>query len=1137
MKRKYVRTGIVLALVLLLILGVRACGSDKKSKSKDQPVISEGDVLEEETSKVDESASTDTEDTPTLDSDGEEGEIREVGEDSDSSHKHSFVESVLPATCSAKGSRTYTCESCGSTYTVDIPATGHVNVTVTESNDGHHLITSYICADCGVLLNQTDYDLLHNNEKDDDQDDDSDEKPAEHEHQYTETITKAAACTENGIKTLTCGCGSSYEVSIPANGHDFKFSETKLPTCEAAGEMLLTCKVCGKETAEPIPAAGHTPSENWATTEEPSCEQEGVQVQVCAVCNAKLDEKSIPANGHDFAKSVRTEPKCETEGEMLLTCNVCGKETAEAIPALGHNYQEAERVAPSCTLEGFVREKCSRCNDEKKTVIPATGHGAAEWVITKEPTDLEEGQRKSVCTVCQATLKTELIDKLPHTHGFDTVIKETKATCTADGEIVRQCRCTETETKVIPATGHKGGEFVTTKEPTYTEVGFAEQHCVNEGCGILLETKTLPVKPHEHQYEIDNENSKPATCEEDGTDVKVCTFCKDTVVETVKATGHTEGAATITKEAGCETDGMQEFSCTLCQKVLRKEPIAAKGHTTSDWTVLTAPTCEADGVQVKNCAVCGKEMERQVISSTGHSYGDFETTKEPSCETNGEEASTCAACGSKTTRSIPATGHSYGDWIIDKEATEDAPGEQHKECASCGNIIREEIEKLPPHEHDWKETGRTEATCSSAGRIDYACECGETYSAPIQKLDHTPGDWETIEEATEDKEGLRQKTCTVCGTVTAKESIPKLPHEHSYQITATEEPTCTKEGKNIYICKCGHSYEEPIPAKGHDFEEPVVLEPTCTEDGQSERTCKVCKEVETTKLPALGHDYVESEEECYAPTCTFPGMLTKRCTRCPEFSQEELPATGHKYEIVKKEPTCESDGYIRNECKNCKDWLDDEHYEILTRLGHDYQWTVTVEPALDEFGEESDKCTRCNHVRDTRIIPGLTEDDKYRVYPVRVKKEDGTYEIVKVYGYYDNAKAEAFLKIMNEYRGAEGFTPVTKHDSMVEWTQQRGPQLAVQYAHKLPDGSKNPNWVNGENIYRLPFWFTDPERAATEAFTIWKNSPIHNENMLNKNFVYTDVTCFVSVEKNSDGTYQEVKEHWAQVFSYGYNFR
>lgn len=47
------------------------------------------------------------------------------------------------------------------------------------------------------------------------------------------------------------------------------------------------------------------------------------------------------------------------------------------------------------------------------------------------------------------------------------------------------------------------------------------------------------------------------------------------------------------------------------------------------------------------------------------------------------------------------------------------------------------------------------------------------------------------------------------------------PHEHNYVPDYNQyvEPTCTVDGKIVFVCECGASYEDIIPALGHDFDE------------------------------------------------------------------------------------------------------------------------------------------------------------------------------------------------------------------------------------------------------------------------------------------------------------------------------
>ena len=67
-----------------------------------------------------------------------------------------------------------------------------------------------------------------------------------HTHSYTSTVTKQPTCTEAGVKTYTCSCGSSYTETIAAIGNHVWNSGviTTEPTYTTDGVMTYTCTEC-----------------------------------------------------------------------------------------------------------------------------------------------------------------------------------------------------------------------------------------------------------------------------------------------------------------------------------------------------------------------------------------------------------------------------------------------------------------------------------------------------------------------------------------------------------------------------------------------------------------------------------------------------------------------------------------------------------------------------------------------------------------------------------------------------------------------------------------------------------------------------------------------------------------------------
>ena len=114
--------------------------------------------------------------------------------------------------------------------------------------------------------------------------------------------------------------------------------------------------------------------------------------------------------------------------------------------------------------------------------------------------------------------------------------------------------------------------------------------------------------------------------------------------------------------------------------------------------------------------------------------------------------------------------------------------------------------------------------------------------------------------------------------------LPVNRCDHEYELTENTA-TCTEAGTATYTCtKCGDSYTEDVPAKGHTEVIDAAVEPTCTETGLTEgKHCSVCNEVlvAQTVVPAKGH--TEVIDAAVEPTCTETGLTEgKHCSVCNE---------------------------------------------------------------------------------------------------------------------------------------------------------------------------------------------------------------------------------------------------------------
>ena len=87
------------------------------------------------------------------------------------------------------------------------------------------------------------------------------------------------------------------------------------------------------------------------------------------------------------------------------------------------------------------------------------------------------------------------------------------------------------------------------------------------------------------------------------------------------------------------------------------------------------------------------------------------------------------------------------------------------------------------------------------------------------------------------------------GSITVTGDLVGIKQDgHSYELTATVEPTCTTPGKRVYTCTTeghkGETYEETIDALGHHFTAVEVVAPTYTSEGYTIYKCETCGETE-----------------------------------------------------------------------------------------------------------------------------------------------------------------------------------------------------------------------------------------------------------------------------------------------------
>ena len=269
-------------------------------------------------------------------------------------------------------------------------------------------------------------------------------------------VTKAAACTENGVMTYTCTmCSDTKTEVIPATGHAYGEPVWSWNGTESASAVFI----CGNDAShtQTLPAAVTS-----QVTTQPGCESTGVRTYTAAVTfegQTYTDTKTetLPATGHDTEIVGAKDATCTQDGytgdEVCKTCGETVKK-GEVIPATGHDTQVVGAKDATCTQDGYTGDEvCKTCGEtvKKGETIPATGHDT-QVVGAKSATCTQDGYTcDEVCKTCGVTVKQgEVLPALGHDYK--------------DGKCSR-CGAEEPTTPVEPGKPGDSGKPTTPEKP------------------------------------------------------------------------------------------------------------------------------------------------------------------------------------------------------------------------------------------------------------------------------------------------------------------------------------------------------------------------------------------------------------------------------------------------------------------------------------------------------------------------------------------------------------------------------------------------------------------------------------------------------------------------------------------------
>ncbi len=271
---------------------------------------------------------------------------------------HNYVQAVTSPTCMAPGYTTYTCSTCGDSYTSnetvmlghDMGAWSIVSVpTCTEAG-----IAVRVCSRCDHTETRT---------------------LAAAGHSYVPTLV-LPTCTTPGYNSHTCtACGHNYvDTETAALGHAMgEWKIYAVPDCTTDGEMKRTCIRCDYSETDVLGASGH--KYTYTVTKDPTERATGMLLGVCERCSVATPVELPALNPSDYICQTLTAATCTTNGVMRYTWKNTGYGLYHfytATPMLGHNYKDG-----TCTI-------CGAEDPDYIAIIDSGWSGNTQWTLNEQ---------------------------------------------------------------------------------------------------------------------------------------------------------------------------------------------------------------------------------------------------------------------------------------------------------------------------------------------------------------------------------------------------------------------------------------------------------------------------------------------------------------------------------------------------------------------------------------------------------------------------------------------------------------------------------------------------------------------------------------------------------------------------------
>lgn len=610
----------------------------------------------------------------------------------------------------------------------------------------------------------------------------------------TSEVTKAATCTETGVKTYIATFGVNWAetqtttetIEINSTAHADANKDHKCDngcdvvqgTCEdknndhicdygfgTEGGCTVVHGTCSDSNTDKDHVCDYGCGKEWNACSDTATDGD----HKCDICDKADVTTCGDSNKDHVCDSDSACEKYSTGGNVHAdsddanhTCDYCGGAVAGEVCVDGNNDHKCDECTEAistcvdvdknheCDFSGCKAAMGTHTNGTNTHICTYCGQAASECADAT-------GDKDHKCDVCGAENVTTC------TAGEAKIENNYDPTCEVDGSYDTVTYCTECGAELsrvnttVSAKGHNYDKIVTA--PTCSSAGYTTYTCV---CGDTYTTDEVAATGHSYTEEV----TKVATCTATGVKTYACA-CGDSYTEEIAATGHTLTRIDA-KAATCTEVGYEAYEyCSECEYTTYKE-VTATGH---NWN---KATCTAP----KTCGACGATEGEAV----GHSYNES-VTKQPTCTEKGEKTFTCH-CGDSYTEAIEASGHNYETIVIEPTCTAD--GYTMHTCTVCGDSYNDG--QVSASGHKYTEEVTRAPTCTEDGMKTFTCgTCGDSYTKEVAALGHDLKDVAGKEASCTEDGWDAYVSCSRCDYTTYTEKIA-LGHDW---IAATHETPMT----------------------------------------------------------------------------------------------------------------------------------------------------------------------------------------------------------------------------------------------------------------------------------------------------------------------------------------------------------